>query len=47
MLDFTTAYDSLSRVFLLDVMRHYGFLDGVVALVDTLHRGTTCVSLVN
>lgn len=38
LLDLAKAYDSLSRVFLLAVLRHYGFSARFCALVDSTPR---------
>eukprot|EP00644_Phytophthora_capsici_P019374 jgi/Phyca11/51451/gw1.173.9.1 len=47
LLDFAKAYDTVDRVFLLEVLRQYGFSEGFVALLERLHTNTVSHFLVN
>ncbi|OWZ07213.1 RxLR effector protein [Phytophthora megakarya] len=47
LLDFAKAYDTVDRVFLLEVLRRFGFSADFVDLMDRMHDGTTAQFLVN
>eukprot|EP00644_Phytophthora_capsici_P008773 jgi/Phyca11/131841/e_gw1.118.4.1 len=47
LLDFAKAYDTVDRVYLLEVLRHYEFSADFVSLMERLHVNTVSQFLVN
>ena len=47
LLDFRKAYDTVSRDFLFEVMRYFGFADTFITLIRNLHHDTTARFVVN
>ena len=47
LLDFRKAYDTVSRDFLFEVMRYFGFADSFITMIRNLHHNTTARFVVN
>ena len=47
MLDLRKAYDTVSRDFLFEVMRYFGFADSFITMIRNLHHNTTARFVVN
>ena len=41
------AYGTVSRVFLFDVMRYFGFADSFITMIRNLHHNTTALFVAN
>ena len=46
-LDVRKAYDTVSRDFLFEVMRYFGFADSFITMIRNLHHNTTARFVVN
>ena len=47
LLDFRKAYDTVSRDFLFEVMRYFGFAEAFITMIRHLHHNTTARFVVN
>ena len=47
LLDFRKAYDTVSRDFLFEVMRYFGFTDFFITMIRNLHHSTTARFVMN